>query len=138
MNMKQLLISVEMLYPSCDIYDPKDVGEFVQDNVQDWLNANLSDGDKRMIWDRIDVMGEGNFLRFANTKSQQLIMERNIPKDVKKRAARMCCDTLGQAVQTFLLNYDQLLVGKDGTVSGIRDGKEYKIVVNYQISEEEV
>ena len=136
--MKQLLINIEMLYPSCDKYDPKDVGEFVQDNVQDWLNANLSDGDDRMIWDRIDVIGEGSFIRFANTESRQHVIDRNVPKDIKKSAAKMCCDTLAQAVQAFLLDYDELLMGKDGTVSGIRDGKEYKIVVNYQISEEEV
>ena len=136
--MKQLLISVEMLYPSCDKYDPKEVGEFVQENIQDWLNANLSDGDDRLIWDRIDLIGEGRFLRYANTESQQLVIDRKVPKSVMKRAAMMCRETLSQAVQRFLLDYDRLLIGKNGTVSGIRDGKEYKIVVNYQISEEEV
>lgn len=52
---KKLTIEVEMTYPACDTYDAKDSFEFVSENIQDWLNANLSDGDNRLRISRLSV-----------------------------------------------------------------------------------
>lgn len=57
---KKLAIEVEMTYPSCDIYDTKDITEFVGENIMDWLNANLSDGDDRLKMFRLKVTNDGN------------------------------------------------------------------------------
>lgn len=57
---KKLTIEVEMTYPSCDIYDTKDIMEFVGENIMDWLNANLSDGDDRLKMFRLKVTNDGN------------------------------------------------------------------------------
>lgn len=52
---KKLTIEIEMTYPACDTYDAKDSFEFVSENIQDWLNANLSDGDNRLKISRLSV-----------------------------------------------------------------------------------
>ena len=57
---KKLTIEVEMTYPSCDTYDTKDIMEFVGENIMDWLNANLSDGDDRLKMFRLKVTNDGN------------------------------------------------------------------------------
>ena len=57
---KKLTIEVEMTYPSCDTYDTKDIIEFVGENIMDWLNANLSDGDDRLKMFRLKVTNDGN------------------------------------------------------------------------------
>lgn len=57
---KKLAIEVEMTYPSCDTYDTKDIMEFVGENIMDWLNANLSDGDDRLKMFRLKVTNDGN------------------------------------------------------------------------------
>lgn len=57
---KKLTIEVEMTYPSCDTYDTKDIMEFVGENIMDWLNANLSDGDDRLKMFRMKVTNDGN------------------------------------------------------------------------------
>ena len=57
---KKLTIEVEMTYPSCDIYDTKDIMEFVGENIMAWLNANLSDGDDRLKMFRLKVTNDGN------------------------------------------------------------------------------
>ena len=59
---KKLTIEVEMTYPACDIYDTKDTFEFVGENIMDWLNANLSDGDDRLKISRLRVTNDGNTL----------------------------------------------------------------------------
>lgn len=45
---KKIHIEVELSYPACDYYDVTDVADFVKEYIQDWLNANLSDGDDRL------------------------------------------------------------------------------------------
>lgn len=45
---KTLKVEVELTYPAGDYYPAKDAAEFVKENIQDWLNANLSDGDDRL------------------------------------------------------------------------------------------
>ena len=52
---KKMTIEVELSYPDCDTYDAKDSFEFVSENIQDWLNANLSDGDNRLRISRLSV-----------------------------------------------------------------------------------
>jgi len=52
---KKMKIDVELSYPDCDTYDAKDSFEFVSENIQDWLNANLSDGDNRLRISRLSV-----------------------------------------------------------------------------------
>ncbi len=136
--MKQLLLNIEMIYPSCDKYDMKDIGEFIMENFQDWLNANVSDGDNRIICRNLDVIGEGSFLQFGNSEAIRLIKEKHLPKDVRKNAAETTGNTLTEAVERFLLDYDDLQIGKDGSVTGVRDGKRYKTRVEYQIFDEEI
>ena len=45
---KTMKIEVELAYPWCDHYPANDAAEFLKESVQDWLNANLSDGDNRL------------------------------------------------------------------------------------------
>lgn len=45
---KTMKIEVELTYPWCDHYPANDAAEFLKESVQDWLNANLSDGDDRL------------------------------------------------------------------------------------------
>lgn len=45
---KTMKIEVELTYPWCDHYPANDAAEFLKESVQDWLNANLSDGDNRL------------------------------------------------------------------------------------------
>lgn len=56
---KKMKIEIELEYPSCDIYDAKDTSEFLRDNFQDYLNANLSDGDDRLKVTELSAMCEG-------------------------------------------------------------------------------
>jgi len=59
---KKLTIEVEMRYPTCDIYDTKDIAEFVGENIMPWLNANLSDGDNRLKISRLKVINDNQTL----------------------------------------------------------------------------
>lgn len=55
---KKLRIEVELDYPSCDIYPAEEVIEFVHEHIQDWLNANLSDGDNRLKLTNLTVTSD--------------------------------------------------------------------------------
>lgn len=55
---KTLKVEVELTYPAGDYYPAKDAAEFVKENIQDWLNANLSDGDDRLRLIRTRVESE--------------------------------------------------------------------------------
>lgn len=55
---KTLKVEVELTYPAGDYYPAKDAAKFVKENIQDWLNANLSDGDNRLRLIRTRVESE--------------------------------------------------------------------------------
>lgn len=55
---KTLKVEVELTFPAGDYYHAKDAAEFVKENIQDWLNANLSDGDDRLRLIRTRVESE--------------------------------------------------------------------------------
>ena len=61
---KKLTIEVEMTYPSCDTYSAKDTIDFLHDSIQDWLNANLSDGDDRLKIENLTVSCENNTITY--------------------------------------------------------------------------
>lgn len=61
---KHLTISVDLTYPTCDIYSAKDTIDFLHDSIQDWLNANLSDGDDRLKTENITVTCENNTITY--------------------------------------------------------------------------
>lgn len=61
---KHLSISIDMTYPACDTYDAKDTIDFLQDNIQDFLNANISDGDDRLKLSTITVSCENNTITY--------------------------------------------------------------------------
>ena len=61
---KHLSISIDMIYPACDTYDAKDTIDFLQDNIQDFLNANISDGDDRLKLSTITVSCENNTITY--------------------------------------------------------------------------
>lgn len=57
---KTLKVEVELTYPAGDYYPATDAAEFVKENIQDWLNANLSDGDDRLRLQGVKVTCDGN------------------------------------------------------------------------------
>ena len=61
---KHLSISIDMTYPTCDTYNAKDTIDFLQDSIQDFLNANLSDGDDRLKLSTITVSCENNTITY--------------------------------------------------------------------------
>lgn len=61
---KHLSISIDMTYPACDTYDAKDTIDFLQDSIQNFLNANLSDGDDRLKLSTIKVSCENNTITY--------------------------------------------------------------------------
>lgn len=63
-QMKHLTISMDLYYPACDIYNAKDTIEFLHDSIQDYLNANLSDGDDRLKLETITVSCENNTITY--------------------------------------------------------------------------
>ena len=58
-NRKKVRIEVELEYPSCDIYPTREIMEFLEESLQEYLNANLSDGDDRLKMTHISVTSEG-------------------------------------------------------------------------------
>ncbi len=57
---KTLRLEIELTYPGCDHYSAKDAAEFVKENIQDWLNANLSDGDDRLRLVNVKVKSDNH------------------------------------------------------------------------------
>lgn len=135
--MKNVLLNIEMLYPSCDTYDMKDLGEFILENIQEWINNNISDGDDRMKCYRVGILGEGSLIQLCNPANPQLVEEKLLQEDVRKYVAKTCGDALIEAIERFLLDYDGLLIGKDGSPTGVRNGKRYITRIKYQIYDEE-
>ena len=61
---KHLAISIDLTYPACDIYSAKDTIDFLNDSIQDFLNANLSDGDDRLKLETLTVSCENNTITY--------------------------------------------------------------------------
>ena len=61
---KHLTISLDLTYPACDTYSAKDTIDFLHDSIQDWLTANLSDGDDRLKTENITVTCENNTITY--------------------------------------------------------------------------
>lgn len=55
---KVMRIELELEYPGCDHYSTLDTVEFLKENIQDYLNQNLSDGDDRLKMTNLTVSCE--------------------------------------------------------------------------------